>query len=173
MVPIKASIVGLAALASRVSGLIAGICILAIALSVSYEVVLRALFNAPTEWVNEVSVYLVLISAFLGFAPALAAGKHINVDLVTSKLSARTNRLLKILCSVLGLGFSLVFLVTSAEMTLNSYELGLLSTSTLRVPLYIPQLSMPIGFAVLTLQFLANLLDPDAAAAVADKEAHG
>ena len=162
MVPIKTIIVGLAAAASRISGVIAGICILVVALSVSYEVVLRFLFNAPTEWVNEISVYLVLISAFLGFAPALAAGKHINVDLLTSKLSPQVNRPLKLICSLIGLVFSLVFLVTSTEMTLNSYELGLLSTSTLRVPLYLPQLAMPVGFFILSLQFIANLLDPDA-----------
>lgn len=150
--------------------MIAGICILAVALSVSYEVVLRFLFNSPTEWVNEISVYLVLISAFLGFAPALAAGKHINVDLLTSKLPPQVNRLLKAACSVIGLVFSLVFLVTSTEMTLNSYELGLLSTSTLRVPLYLPQLAMPVGFFILSLQFIANLLDPDAVETA--KEAH-
>ena len=170
MVPIKSIIVGLAATASRISGVIAGICILAVALSVSYEVVLRFLFNSPTEWVNEISVYLVLISAFLGFAPALAAGKHINVDLLTSKLPPQVNRLLKAACSVIGLVFSLVFLVTSTEMTLNSYELGLLSTSTLRVPLYLPQLAMPVGFSILSLQFIANLLDPDAVETA--KEAH-
>ena len=170
MVPIKKIIVGLAALASRISGVIAGICILVVALSVSYEVVLRALFNAPTEWVNEVSVYLVLVSAFLGFAPALASGKHINVDLLTSKLSPQVNSLLRVFCSLLGLGYSLVFLVTSLEMVMNSFELGLLSTSTLRVPLYLPQLAMPIGFFVLALQFVANLLDLDAAAA--EKEGH-
>ena len=165
MVPIKTIIVGLAAAASRISGVIAGICILVVALSVSYEVVLRFLFNAPTEWVNEISVYLVLISAFLGFAPALAAGKHINVDLLTSKLSPQVNRPLKLICSLIGLVFSLVFLVTSTEMTLNSYELGLLSTSTLRVPLYLPQMAMPIGFFILSLQFIANLVDPGAGAA--------
>ena len=70
-----------------------------------------------------------------------------------------------IILLLIGLVFSLVFLVTSTEMTLNSYELGLLSTSTLRVPLYLPQMAMPIGFFILSLQFIANLVDPGAGAA--------
>lgn len=160
----------LANAANRIGGFIAGICILATAFIVTYEVVLRALFDAPTEWVNEISVYLILISAFLGFAPALAAGKHINVDLVTCKLSAQTNKYLGVIVSILGLGFSLVFLVTSTEMTLNSYRLSMLSTSTLRIPLYIPQLSLPVGFAMLALQFLANLLNTNSA--VLKEEGH-
>ena len=170
MILIRNAIFQLAATANRIGGFIAGICILATAFIVTYEVVLRALFDAPTEWVNEVSVYLILISAFLGFSPALAAGKHISVDLVTSKLSKQANKLLGIVISILGMGFSLVFLVTSAEMALNSYQLNMLSTSTLRIPLYIPQASLPIGFAILTLQFLANLINPDSA--VQEKEGH-
>ena len=167
---IRNAIFRLAAIANRIGGFIAGICILATAFFVTYEVVLRALFDAPTEWVNEVSVYLILISAFLGLSPALAAGKHISVDLVTSKLSKQTNKVLGIIISILGMVFSLVFLVTSAEMALNSYQLNMLSTSTLRIPLYIPQASLPIGFAILTLQFLANLIDPDST--VQEKEGH-
>jgi len=170
VIPIRNAILRLAAIANRIGGFIAGICILATAFFVTYEVLLRALFDAPTEWVNEVSVYLILISAFLGFAPALAAGKHISVDLVTSKLSAQANKFLGIIISILGLGFSLVFLVTSSEMVLNSYQLNMLSTSTLRIPLYVPQSSLPVGFFMLSLQFLANLLNPDDA--VQEKEAH-
>ena len=127
--------------------------------------VLRFVFNAPTEWVNETSVYLVMLSAFLGFAPALASGKHISVDLVVSNLSPTANKALKLIVSLLGLLFSLVFLYTSAEMVLNSYRLNMLSVSTLRVPLYLPQMALPVGFALLSLQFIANLLDPDSAAA--------
>ena len=125
--------------------------------------VLRFVFNAPTEWVNETSVYLVMLSAFLGFAPALASGKHISVDLVVSNLSPTANKALKLIVSLLGLLFSLVFLYTSAEMVLNSYRLNMLSVSTLRVPLYLPQMALPVGFALLSLQFIANLLDPDSA----------
>ena len=100
----------------------------------------------------------------------MAAGKHISVDLVTSKLSAQTNKFLAVIISILGLGFSLIFVVTSTEMALNSYQLNMLSTSTLRVPLFIPQSSLPIGFAMLALQFLANLLNPEIA--VREKEGH-
>ncbi len=161
MVAIRYFIVKLADSLNRASGVVAGICILAIATFVTYEVVLRFVFNAPTEWVNEVSVYLGLISAFLGFAPALASGKHISVDLVISKLSPETNKVLKLLVSLLGLLFSIVFLITSLEMTLNAYRLNMLSVSTLRIPLFIPQMALPIGFALLSIQFVANLLTLD------------
>ena len=165
MISIRNIIIRLANTVSRVSGIVAGICILVTAVIVSYEVVLRFVFNAPTEWVNEITAYLVLVSAFLGFAPALASGKHISVDLVISKLSPKMNRFIQLMVSLLGLLFSLVFLVTSFEMTVNSYRLNMLSVSTLRIPLFLPQMSLPIGFSFLSLQFLANLLTLDQAPA--------
>ena len=161
MVAIRIVIVRLADALNRISGIIAGICILAIAAFVSYEVVLRFVFNAPTEWVNETSVYLSLIAAFLGFGPALAAGKHISVDLLVTYLPPSVNKGLRLIVSLLGLVFSAVFFYMSLEMALNSFRLNMLSVSTLRVPLFIPQMSLPIGFGILSIQYLANLLTLD------------
>ena len=158
MAVFRSSLLRLSAFLCRISATIAGIFILITALIITYEVFLRAAFDAPTEWVNEVSVYLISISAFLSFAPALASGKHIAVDLVTSKLPTNVNRVLGFFVSVLGLFFSIVLLVTSYEMTLNAYRLNMLSTSTLRIPLFIVQAAIPIGSFTLAVQFLSNLL---------------
>ena len=166
----RSSVLRLAAVFCRISAIIAGVLILLTALIVTYEVLLRAAFDAPTEWVNEISVYLISISAFLSFAPALASGKHIAVDLVTSKLPAHINRFLGYFVSVLGLFFSVVLLVTSWEMTLNAYRLNMLSTSTLRIPLFIVQSAIPIGSFNLSLQFLANLVAASPIETAAAKE---
>ena len=39
-------------------------------------------------------------------------------------------------------------------MVYTSYDLDMVAASTLRMPLWIPQLSMPIGIGVLFLQFV-------------------
>ena len=75
---------------TKAVGVIAGILLLLPALMVFYEVVMRGLFNAPTEWSIELSVYCVLVAGFLGMSVTYAAGKHIHVDIVLSHLSART-----------------------------------------------------------------------------------
>lgn len=67
---------------TKAVGVIAGILLLLPALMVFYEVVMRGLFNAPTEWSIELSVYCVLVAGFLGMSVTYAAGKHIHVDIV-------------------------------------------------------------------------------------------
>ncbi len=143
---------------TKISGWVAGILILLTSFIVAYEVFMRGFFNAPTEWSIEISVYLIMASGFLGLAPALAGNNHISVDLVTSKLKPQVNRVLHIITSVIGLVFCLILTVASADMVLVSYEINSLSTSTLRIPLYIPQACIPIGSALIVLEFIRQIL---------------
>ena len=96
--------------------------------------------------------------AAAALAPALAGNNHISVDLVTSKLKPQVNRVLHIITSVIGLVFCLILTVASADMVLVSYEINSLSTSTLRIPLYIPQACIPIGSALIVLEFIRQIL---------------
>lgn len=137
---------------------LSGSCIAITALIVCYEVFMRGLFNAPTEWSIEISVYLVLISGFLGLAAALADDKHICVDLLTTKLPAKLRQTLEITVSVAGLLFSYVLFTEGLDMTFTSYELMRTSTSTLRIPLFIPHASIPLGAILLCLQFVRKML---------------
>ena len=143
---------------TQISGWVAGILILATSFIIAYEVFMRGLFNAPTEWSNEIAVYLIIGASFLGLAPALAGNAHISVDLVTSKLKPQVNRFLHTITSVIGLVFCLILLLSSADMVMASYEINSLSTSTLRVPMYIPQLCIPIGSAVIVLEFVRQII---------------
>ena len=139
---------------TKISGWIAGIMILVTSFIITYEVLMRGLFNAPTEWSIEISVYLIIGASFLGLAPALEGNSHISVDLVTSKLRPQVNRVLHTATSVIGLIFCLILTIASVDMVMVSYEINSLSTSTLRIPLYIPQLAIPIGSAVIVLEFV-------------------
>ena len=143
---------------TKISGWVAGILILLTSFIVTYEVFMRGFFNAPTEWSIEISVYLIMASGFLGLAPALAGNSHIGVDLITSTLKPQVNRVLHIITSVIGLVFCLILTVASADMVLVSYEINSLSTSTLRIPLYIPQACIPIGSALIVLEFIRQIL---------------
>ena len=144
---------------TKISGWVAGILILLTSFIVTYEVFMRGFFNAPTEWSIEISVYLIMASGFLGLAPALAGNNHISVDLVTSALKPRVNRVLHIFTALIGLAFCLILMIASADMVIVSYEINSLSTSTLRIPLYIPQLAIPIGSAVIVLEFVRQIIN--------------
>lgn len=137
---------------------IAGICILLIVFMVSYEVFMRGFFNSPTEWTLEISGYLVIVSGFMGLAAALAADKHIKVDLLTSYLPSKVNRILGVFVSFAGLLFCYLLFVYGFDMMASSYTIGRTSTSTLRIPLYLPQIAVPLGALLITLEFIRKII---------------
>lgn len=143
---------------TKVVGVIAGILLLLPALMVFYEVVMRGLFNAPTEWSIELSVYCVLIAGFLGMSVTYAAGKHIQVDIALSYMSARTRCYVEVFTTIVGIIFCAIFAVYSFDMAMLSLEMDNTSPSTLRAPMWIPQMSLPIGIGLLMLQFLRTLM---------------
>lgn len=140
-------------------GVVAGLLFLLPALMICYEVIMRGLFNAPTEWSIEVSVYCVLIAGFLGMPVAYMSGKHIKVDIIIGQLSAKKRSYLDVLTSLIGIFFCAVFFVEALDMTLLSLDIDRTSPDTLRMPLWIPQMSIPVGIGLLLLHFVRTLLE--------------
>ena len=141
------------------TGTIAGLLVLLCGFMIVYEVICRGLFNAPTEWVTEIATYCVVIAGFLGMGVAYAGKKHIHVDIFLSKLSAKARCYIEIITSVIGIFYSYLFMVYSWDMVMLSIEYNNCAPTTLGTPLWIPQMAMPIGMAVLLLQIVCTLLE--------------
>lgn len=144
---------------TKLVGVIAGVLVLYCAFSIVWEVIARGLLNSPTEWVMEISTYCVLIAGFLGMGVAYAGKKHIHVDIFVSKMSPKTLTYVEVLTSLIGFFYSFIFMIYSWDMAMLSLEMNNCAPTTLGTPLWIPQLSMPIGFAVLCLQIIRTLLE--------------
>ena len=144
---------------TKLVGVIAGVLVLYCAFSIVWKVIARGLLNSPTEWVMEISTYCVLIAGFLGMGVAYAGKKHIHVDIFVSKMSPKTLTYVEVLTSLIGIFYSFIFMIYSWNMAMLSLEMNNCAPTTLGTPLWIPQLSMPIGFAVLCLQIIRTLLE--------------
>lgn len=140
-------------------GMIAGIFIVLTTGMIFFEIVSRFLFNAPTIWATELSIYAIIGSCFLGSAYAVRADAHIKVDLLLHNVSAAARRWMLIVSTVIGILFSVVFTYFSWEHVLSSMELGFTSASLLQIPMYIPEMLLPIGGVLLCLAFLLQLVD--------------
>jgi len=127
-----------------------GIALAAIALLVSlvlivYSVVMRYALNQPVAWVDEMVGYLLVATVMLAAADALLEGEHIAVDIVTERLSSRGRRL-TLLGGLVAVAASAVLLaVEGVDMVRFSKLVGLMSNGYMAVPMWIPQLLVPIG----------------------------
>jgi C4-dicarboxylate transporter DctM subunit len=119
---------------------------------------MRYLFNSPTVWVMEISIYVTLVSTFLSLAYTLRQKAHVKVDFITNYLSGRTLILLEIFTSLLSILFCLILGWEGAKMALTAYQNWEVSPSVLRVPVFIPQIFIPLGTILLTLEFIRLLI---------------
>lgn len=146
------------ALLSFVGAVIAAAALATIAVSVIIEVVARSVFNAPTLWAVEVSTYAIITTGFLGSALVLRRGRHLEINLLTTRLSPTVQKWTGIVTDACGAAFCFLVCFSGIRFVELSQIMGAVSVSELRVPLWIPQLSIPIGFALLGLEFLSRIM---------------
>jgi TRAP-type C4-dicarboxylate transport system permease small subunit len=94
-----------------------------------------------------------------GSAYTLMMGKHVRIDLLFERLSRKSQCVLDILTSLAGIAFSAVVSWQAWEMIVSSFKFDKVSATLLRVPMWIPQCSLFLGFALLTFQFAFIIAD--------------
>lgn len=125
---------------------------------VVYEIVARYVFQSPTEWSFEIATYALVWCGFLGAARALARDRHVQVDLLLLRLSGPARRRLETVTDLLAIVFCLLVVREGIRFAYTSYVTEATSVSPLRVPLFLPELVVPGGIALLALRFLARIL---------------
>jgi C4-dicarboxylate transporter, DctQ subunit len=140
-------------------GMMSGLGILAMGLILTYEVFVRYVFNAPTIWVQETSIYLYMWTMLAAGSYTLQKRKHVHVDLLVDRLPARPRSLLEAMTSAVGTLFCAIVSVQAYQMIAATVRFGKVSATPLRVPLWIPQSALLMGFVLLTCQFAFLFLD--------------
>jgi C4-dicarboxylate transporter DctQ subunit len=151
-----------------VLGMVSGLGILAMGLILTYEVVCRYFFNAPTIWAQETSIYLYMWTMLAAASYTLQTKKHVHVDLVIDRLPTRPKVLVEMVTSAVGAIFCAIVSMQAYQMIAATARFGKVSATPLRVPLWIPQSALLMGFALLTFQFAFLILDR-----VVELRAHG
>ncbi|MGN7396676.1 TRAP transporter small permease [Peribacillus frigoritolerans] len=138
---------------------LAGLFIILTTFMIFFEVVSRALFNQPTIWATELSIYAIIGSCFLGSAYAVRTYSHITVDLLINNVNDRIKTILAYLSNALGLVFSIIFTFYGFHHSMKTMELDVTSATLLRVPMYLPELLLPVGGVLMCLAFFLQILD--------------
>lgn len=124
---------------------------------IQYEVVMRFAFNAPTDWTNEVSTFAISWVGFLGAGYVLRLGRQLEIDVITMRLSEKACRIVGTTTDAVGAMFSAYIAYLGYEFTRVAWLMSATSASELDTPLWIPYLTIPIGFGVLSLEFVARI----------------
>lgn len=137
---------------------VAGLAVLATAFIIFYEIIARSVFHSPTVWAMEYATYLLILAGFFGMAYTMRKDGHIFVDFLYSRFSPSVRKVLDTLTGILSIFAVYVCMTESTNYMMMSKNMGIVSPSLLRFPLWIPQTFMVIGFTLLFLEIVNHLL---------------
>ncbi|MEW6667314.1 MAG: TRAP transporter small permease [Thermodesulfobacteriota bacterium] len=138
---------------------LAGIMVFFMMLSVCYDVVARYFFNAPTVWADEISSVFLLFTPFFVGAWLLKNDGHVKMDLILNYATPRTQRILGTLVSLIIALISILFVYYGVKITWQIYEMGYRTDSTLRLIKWPLIGVIPLGFFLILLQAVRNMVD--------------
>ena len=130
---------------ARIGAALAAASLLASMLVIGYSVVMRYFANRPVPWADELAGYLLVASVMLAAADALFEGEHIRVDVLVERLSARGRWVAALIGLLAILATAALLAVEGADMVAFSRMVDLKSNGYLAVPMWIPQLLVPLG----------------------------
>jgi TRAP-type mannitol/chloroaromatic compound transport system permease small subunit len=129
-------------------------------LAVSYEVVARYFFNAPTIWVYDVAYMLYGTIFMLGAAYALHKGAHIRTDFFFEAWSTRTKGMIDSVAYVaLFFPTLILFLIVSGEEGWYAFLINETSEQTPWRPILWPfKMVIPLTCALLLIQGVSEVI---------------
>lgn len=145
-------------LLSRACGVVAAALLMAAVLVVCQMVVLRYFLNMSTIWQTEFVIYSLVAGTFIGSPYVLLLRGHVNVDLLPLYLGHRGRVALALLASLAALVFILVVMWTGYELWHEAWSGGWRTDTVWSLPLWIPYLPLPVGFGLLALQYVADIV---------------
>lgn len=143
---------------SKLCGIVAALMIFVSVLVVCQMVWVRYVLEASSIWQTEFVTFLLVSATFIGSPYVLLTRGHVNVDLVPIYIKHKWRLWLALFASILSLAFCVLITVVGYEFWYEAWEANWVSDSIWEVRLWIPYFSLPFGFFVLSLQYVADIL---------------
>ena len=138
----------------RVEKFVIAVMLSAMILLAFLQIVLRNAFSTGISWGDPLVRYLVLWVGFIGASLATKEKKHITIEVFSWWFSANKAFYLKRLSQLVSA--IICGLLTFAGWTFVQNEAQMGGVAFLKIPTWIPQMIIPITFALMTLRFLIN-----------------
>ena len=122
------------------------------------DVFMRYVMQQPLMVADELSAYMLVTLSFLGFAYTWRQGGHVRVEVVVNYLPPR----LKDWVRLIGLILTFVFMIemdrAAYKMIVYAIQMKMRSSTWMMFPLFWPQLTIFVGFVLLTLMLAVDIV---------------
>ncbi|WP_162458810.1 TRAP transporter large permease subunit [Desulfosarcina ovata] len=139
-------------------GTVAGFSMLFVSAFATYEVIMRRIFNKPTTWVFEVSLFIMMWFVLLAASYSSREKRQIVADILVSRLPKYSSLVLGIAANIVVLAFTVIVGYYGSHTCLDAYQNHITSFGLLEYPKWILYLVFPLTMGLLFLQVLRNSL---------------
>ena len=142
----------------KYSGYLASALFISIGFIVSYEVIMRYLFNSPTIWVNEVSRFLQIWATYLALTYSFHKQDFIRITVIYDRLNETGKKILDFISFIFIIIFSCFVVYYGWLIAYDSLKVGRTSSTILDVPSFLTELAIPLCFAFLVLRVILEAI---------------
>jgi C4-dicarboxylate transporter, DctQ subunit len=115
------------------------------------QIGLRAIGGTFLFWSEEAIIYLIIYSTFLGAVITLRESEHVNVDVIAAFLGRRGKQAMAILASLVTIAYLAVVGLFAWFLIFEPFSFSTI-TPALKLPLWVVELAVPIGFTLMLLR---------------------
>jgi TRAP-type C4-dicarboxylate transport system permease small subunit len=149
--------------------LLTGLCVLAMTLMVSYDVLMRYFLDDPQLFVDDLTSFLLVAVIFLGAGPVFYKGGHIRIDLVTSRLKTKTQTRMRVITLSIGIALLGIVIYETMVSTMGAFQTGRVS-AVMNYPLWMGMIFIPLGLILMIFFMVVELVKAMKGKAAKDRE---
>jgi C4-dicarboxylate transporter, DctQ subunit len=142
---------------NQVEDFLVGFLAMVSVLCVFYGMLGRYLFKSAPDWVEEVVVYMIIWSVFLVASTLVVEKGHVAATLLVEYFPIKVRRILEIFIAILALGFCVIVVWYGFQIVFQTYSVDQRSSTSLRFPLWIPYLAVPLGCMLVGMRYLIRI----------------
>jgi len=143
---------------SKLGGYLAGWLVPVMIVLIIFEVFMRYVLHKPPMIADEFSALMLVMMAYLGAAYTYNEGGHVRITAFVNLLPISVSNWLRVTTLMISLAFLIGLTKGSYDYMAMSFKFHFSSPSWLNVPLQVPQMTLAIGFTLLSLVLAAKIV---------------
>ena len=141
---------------SRVETVLVTILLTMMILMAFSQIVLRNFFDTGVSWGDSLVRYLVVWVGFIGAAIATREDKHINLDVISRWLTGPASDRVRLIAHFFSAVVCGLLALAAVKFLLFEAQMG--NTIFFNLPVWIPQIVIPVTFGVMTLRYAVRFM---------------
>jgi TRAP-type C4-dicarboxylate transport system permease small subunit len=137
---------------------IAGAFAVILMVIVTIDVLLAFFFNKPTEWISEISCYMLVFIPFLTGAWILKNDGHVRMEFLIDRLKGKNKAALSLILYIIIAGICGMIIYYGIMAVMTAFKMKLLTPTLLAWPKWPLLVIVPFGFILLFIQALRSIV---------------